>query len=108
MTQVSIQLRLSIYIVIHFKVLFVIGIGKALLRCSLDQTNSFKVELMMGLFGGTVSQHIASSVGFKVVIKVPYWEWKEEGQRVFDNPGPGNMSADLMVLIMKKPEDSTG
>lgn len=51
------------------------------------------------MFTGAVSQHIGRSLKFENKMEIFYWQWKENEENVFDNPGPGNNSADLMVYI---------
>uniref|UniRef100_A0A1B6GLA4 N-acetyltransferase domain-containing protein n=1 Tax=Cuerna arida TaxID=1464854 RepID=A0A1B6GLA4_9HEMI len=73
------------------------GIGKALLRTGLEQTSQFRLSAAMGIFTGAVSQYIAENMGFQTQHEILYWEWKDGDKAIFDNPGPGNKSANFMV-----------
>lgn len=57
------------------------------------------MAVVAGVFTGAVSQHIARSLKFESKMEVFYWQWKENEEKVFDNPGPGNNSADLMIYF---------
>lgn len=54
----------------------------------------------MGVFTGSVSQHVASTMDFCSLVEILYWQWKEGDVSVFDNPGAGNNSAQLMVYTI--------
>lgn len=58
----------------------------------------------MGVFTGAISQHIAKKMGFQSQLEILYWQWKEDEEPVFDDPGAGNNSADLMVMTIELPD----
>lgn len=61
----------------------------------------------MGVFTGAISQHIAKKMGFQSQLEILYWQWKEDEEPVFDDPGAGNNSADLMVMTIELPDAIT-
>lgn len=73
------------------------------MRTAIEQTREYKMKVIMGVFTGAISQHIARKVGFQSQLEILYWQWKENEESVFDDPGAGNNSADLMVMTIEFP-----
>lgn len=59
----------------------------------------------MGIFTGAVSQNIAKKLGFQSHLEILYSQWVEKDEVVFEDPGPGNYSANVMALKIEIPEE---
>lgn len=69
-----------------------------MLRASIEQAKLLKLKAVAGIFTSALSQQIVAGFGFTSEFELLYSKWTENNEVVFNDPGAGNYSVNLMVL----------